>query len=131
MKSKSSVTFILLAGLVLIAVVPLLAAGCTSVSSASNNSKSSPTTAGASFSLVVSQPQDNSITDSDRIEVKGRTNPGATVSIKEEMAIADEEGNFVITVALDEGLNIIEVFSSDEAKNEAEVTLIVTLVKGG
>jgi len=79
--------------------------------------------------LTVTEPQDNTITSADSIDVKGRTSPGATVSVNEEIVSAVNEGNFVITIGLDEGINTIEVHASDETGKEAQVTLIVTLVK--
>jgi hypothetical protein len=83
------------------------------------------------MSLTISEPEDNTITDVDTIEVKGHTSPGAVVSVNAVVSIADANGNFDAIVSLDEGPNIIETVASDEAGNQASVTLIVTLVKGG
>ena len=88
-----------------------------------------PMTAGTQLKLTVTQPEDNVIVDTDRIEVKGTTGPGAVVSANSEFTTADSQGNFVIAVMLDEGPNIIEVFTSDESGNEANLTLTVSYVK--
>jgi hypothetical protein len=53
------------------------------------------------------------------------------VSVNEVVTIADANGNFDTAVGLDEGPNVIEIVASDEAGNQASVTLIVTFVKGG
>jgi len=115
--------------LFLITMLPLLATSCGSASSPKDTSGTSLPTDGAGLFLTVTEPQDNTITSADSIDVKGRTSPGATVSVNEEIVSAVNEGNFVITIGLDEGINTIEVHASDETGKEAQVTLIVTLVK--
>jgi hypothetical protein len=102
----------------------------SAVATQSNSSPSSPTTT-TGISLTVSEPQDNTITDVDTIEVKGHTDPQAVVSVNEEITTADANGDFDATVSLEEGPNTIEVVASDEEGNQASVNLIVTLVKGG
>jgi hypothetical protein len=83
------------------------------------------------LSLVVTQPQDDYITDVDTVEVKGHTSPGAVVSVNEDVAIADNQGDFTVTVTLDEGPNIIDVVASDDAGNQTGVTLVVAYTTGG
>ena len=82
------------------------------------------------FYLEVTQPADNSIINIGTVEVMGRTSPEAVVSVNDEIAVADTQGTFVVTVALEEGPNIIEVIVSDDEGNEARASLTVTLVKG-
>ena len=77
------------------------------------------------FFLTVTQPADNSIIDADKVEVKGRTSPGAVVSVNGELAEVDEEGNFTMMVVLEEGPNIIEVIASDLEGNEESRTLVI------
>ena len=88
-----------------------------------------PLTAGTQLKLTVTEPEDNIIVDTDRIEVKGTTGPGAVVSANSEFTTADSQGNFAIVVTLDEGPNIIEVVASDASGNEANLTLTVSYVK--
>ncbi len=129
MKFRIPVTLILRSGLLFLATtLLLLVASCTPASSPKDSSGTPLQTDGAGLFLTVTEPQDNTITSADRIEVKGRTSPGATVSVNEEIASADNQGNFIITIGLDEGINTIEVFASDETGKETEVTLIVTVV---
>jgi len=90
----------------------------------------SPDTPPAAFYLEITQPADNSIINVGTVEVVGRTSPGAVVSVNDEIAVADTEGTFVVTIALEEGPNIIEVIASDDEGNEARASLTVTLVKG-
>lgn len=114
--------------MVLVLVLALLAVGCTSKLASQGLSVPSPP---AGISLTVTEPQDNTITDVNTIEVKGCTNPEAVVSINEVMTTADANGNFTVAVNLEEGPNVIEVVASDEDGNQAEASLIVTFVKGG
>ena len=90
----------------------------------------SPDTPPTAFYLEVTQPADNSIINVGTVEVMGRTSPGAVVSVNDEIAVADTQGTFVVTIALEEGPNIIEVIASDDEGNEAMASLTVTLVKG-
>jgi len=62
--------------------------------------------------------------------IKGKTNPGAVVSINGGMISAGSLGNFTMTIVLEEGPNVIEVIASDEYGNEATATLTVVLMKG-
>ena len=91
----------------------------------------SPETPPAGFFLTVTQPADGSIINIGKIEVRGSTSPGAVVSVNDEIAMADTQGAFAITIILDEGPNIIEVIASDGEGNEATISLMVTFVKGG
>jgi len=91
----------------------------------------SPETPPTGFYLTVTQPADGSIVDVGKIEVRGHTSPGAVVSVNDEIAMADTQGIFTVTINLEEGPNIIEVIASNEEGEEAGINLTVTLVKGG
>lgn len=63
-------------------------------------------------------------TNSGRLKVEGYTEAGAELSVwlndeLEATDTADEEGNFVIWIELDEGENMIAVKAKDEAGNES------------
>lgn len=129
--------------MVLVMVLALVVGGCAAGPSPKGSSTPSPAVSPegspsetppatpAGISLTVTEPQDNTITDADKIEVKGHTNPEAVVSINEVMTTADANGSFTATVNLAEGPNVIEVVASDEEGDQAEASLIVTFVKGG
>ena len=145
---KNSVK-VLLGGLALVALLSVSLLGCATGSApelapspapaapvpaakpapAPAPSAPAPLTAGTQLKLTVTEPVDNIIVDTDSIEVKGTTGPGAVVSANSEFTTADSQCNFVIAVMLDEGPNIIEVFTSDESGNEANLTLTVSYVK--
>jgi hypothetical protein len=128
-KWKARINPISVVSLVLAMVLALPGVGCSVTSSPASSTDSSSASAG--ISLTVSEPEDNTITDVGTIEVKGHTSPGAVVSVNAVVTIADANGSFDAIVSLDEGPNIIEIVASDETGNQASVTLIVTLVKGG
>jgi hypothetical protein len=90
-----------------------------------------PETPPTNLPLTVTQPVDGSIVNSDTVEVKGRTSPGAVVSVNDEIVNADAQGAFTLTIPLEEGLNTLEVIASDDTGNEASVSLTVAYVKGG
>ncbi len=80
------------------------------------------------FFLTVTQPADDSIISTDKVEVRGRTSPDAVVSINGELVEVDEEGNFTMMVVLEEGPNIIEVIASDLEGNQESRTLVIMYV---
>ena len=108
-----------------------LVTSCTLSPALESTPKTPPQVPQPGFFLTVTQPADNSIINADKLEVRGHTTPGAVVSVNGEMAVADTEGIFAVTLTLEEGPNIIEVIASDEEGNEARTSLTVTLVKGG
>ena len=80
------------------------------------------------FFLTVTQPADNSIINTDKVEVRGCTTPDAVVSINGELVDVNEEGNFTMMVVLEEGPNIIEVIASDLEGNEESCVLVIIYV---
>lgn len=82
----------------------------------------------AGLFLSVTQPENNSTTSSNKSEVKGITSPEAVVTINGELAEVDAEGNFTMTVALEEGPNLIEVIASDTEGNQESRTFAVIYV---
>ena len=80
------------------------------------------------FSLTVTEPTDESIINTDKVEVIGITTPGAVVSINGELVDVNEEGNFTMMVVLEEGPNIIEVIASDLEGNQESHTLVIIYV---
>lgn len=70
--------------------------------------------------LEISQPEDKiTITDEDnKIEIKGKTEPEASLSINEHVVILDKEGNFEYTFPLSQGENLINIVAIDKAGNQ-------------
>lgn len=60
------------------------------------------------------------------IEIKGKTEPGITVKIKDVSVLSDPQtGEFKISYSLEEGTNILEVKAIDKAQNETTKTLTI------
>jgi hypothetical protein len=78
-----------------------------------------------SISLKVISPADGSDIDGDVVTVKGQTEPGAVVNVNDETDIADDGGNFSISISLEVGLNAIDVFVTDEDGNQVEELILV------
>ena len=76
--------------------------------------------------LQVLLPQDGSLIEIEQCQVIGTTSPGAVVTVNDEILIAGSDGAWQTSVALDEGVNLIEVVASNSSGSEAFVELTVT-----
>ena len=94
------------------------------------NTKESPITTKiqevSEITLTVSTPDSGSTTSSSKIQVTGKTSPNAEVFANEAEGIADANGNFSLSVALDEGENSIIVTAVDANGKVAEKEILVT-----
>ena len=81
------------------------------------------------FSLIISQPEDNSISSEEEIAVSGSTMPEAVIVILyeegEKILEADEDGNFETEITLMGGSNEVKVSAYDSEGSEASQTLTV------
>jgi len=92
----------------------------------------SPTPIPTALFLTVTQPLDGEQVTTSSILVGGTTNLGAVVSVlvNDEVMIADvdQNGDFSVTVSLEEGPNFIEVISSDQQGNEKSSTIALIYI---
>lgn len=83
----------------------------------------------APLSLILNSPEDNFLSNNEKLTVSGKTAPGATVAVVyqegEKVIEADEEGNFQTEITLVGGANEITVSAYDENGNETSKTLTV------
>ncbi|HBL52149.1 MAG: hypothetical protein A3D24_01125 [Candidatus Blackburnbacteria bacterium RIFCSPHIGHO2_02_FULL_39_13] len=83
----------------------------------------------ANSDLVITQPEDNTVTNSDKVTIKGSAIPKSTVVIvsnsDEAIVEADQYGSFEQEIALDGGPNEINVTSYDDQGNESAQELTV------
>jgi hypothetical protein len=75
--------------------------------------------------LNITEPADSASIAADKVTVKGRTAPGATVVANGIADVADDSGNFAIVVPLEAGLNAIDVVAVTEGGDQTEVLLMV------
>lgn len=78
-------------------------------------------------SLIITQPENNTIVSQDKVTIKGAASPNSTViiltNLKDYVAETDKDGAFEQEVELEGGPNEILVTSYDEASNETSQTL--------
>jgi bacillopeptidase F len=82
------------------------------------------------ITLSITSPQADSTTSSNKTTVKGKTSPKAEVFANEAEGIADANGNFSLTVMLDEGENSIIITAVDADGKVAEKEIFVTYEAG-
>ena len=86
-----------------------------------------PTPVPTTLELEILEPENNSISTKNEIELNGTSIPGAVVVVfyeeGEKIIQADQDGQFMTTIPLIGGANQIKVKTFDEMGNEAEETL--------
>ena len=92
----------------------------TSAPSAGNSAAASTT-----MTLTISSPTDGTTVTSASVVIKGKTRANAEVFVNDVETKADANGNFSVTLTLDEGDNPIVVSANDADGNVAEKELIV------
>lgn len=87
--------------------------------------ETTPTPA-SDFPLAVETPLDGETLRASPWLVIGRTQPGALVSVNDVVGFANEEGRFALAIALQEGVNVLEILASNTAGEQ--VFRILTVV---
>lgn len=78
--------------------------------------------------LKINEPVDAATLATNSVTVKGQTQPGAIVSINDQIGTADDQGNFSIPIYLDDGIGAIDAVATDDNGNQGEVLLLVNVV---
>lgn len=84
-----------------------------------------PETVGSLWLQVLS-PLDEAVVNIPQVDVIGSAPAGTVLSINDEILIAGNDGQFKVTVMLEDGPNLVEITASDENGNETTVLLMVT-----
>ncbi len=79
------------------------------------------------ISLVVTSPKNGAKLNSTNINVVGKTAPNAEVFVNDVEGKADANGNFSVSLGLDEGVNQLVINANDKEGNVAEEVIIVTV----
>ena len=82
---------------------------------------------GEEINLEITSPKDGEVVTKSPVLVTGTTLKGADVFVNNAETKADEDGNFEVSVALEEGENEIFVVVNDSEGNYAEGSVKVTL----
>lgn len=128
---KHKILVILTVMVALVVMLFLSVVGCAPSASSQGTFDQGSLTTGTRPFLSVTQPQDNTIIAVNTVQVKGQTEVGAVVSVQGDVVNVDSQGNFSAIVSLSEGPNVIEVLTSDQVGNQAQVNIVVNYVKGG
>ncbi len=75
--------------------------------------------------LVVTSPDNNSILESENIDIRGVTDQDAEIFINDENVMVSSEGKFVADFQLHSGVNVIEVRAVNKAQKEKVLTYTV------
>jgi uncharacterized protein YfaP (DUF2135 family) len=113
-------------GVVVVLLGACLGAGCGRNGSGSDTDDEPEVGAVA---LTVSQPQNETTVYAAALEVKGKTEADAVLSVNGVTVEVNADGSFSTTVTLEEGPNPIEVLASDFEGNEGSSILTVIYVK--
>lgn len=68
----------------------------------------------SSPALIIHSPAQNSITSNEQIEIIGKTDPDATVTINNQPINTDENGNFSVKVNLTDGFNNFTITATNK-----------------
>ena len=116
---------------VLIVFVVLAFFAVTSKKPLVNNSGSKVSTpsseVGEEINLEITSPKDGEVVTKSPVLVSGTTVGGADVSVNDAEAKADANGDFKVSVPLEEGENEIFVTANDQDGNYAESSVKITL----
>ncbi len=77
------------------------------------------------FLLKVLAPQDEAVVTTASIQVRGETIPSAVVTVNGQIVEVDADGQFQVTLTLEEGPNVIDIIATDEDGNEVAVELVI------
>lgn len=78
------------------------------------------------LTLSITSPLDGAVVKAGSVAVKGKTAPGADVSVNDIDVKADANGNFSTVVKLEEGENYVVVIAVGEDGEFAKLELVVT-----
>lgn len=70
--------------------------------------------------IEVSEPNEADTVSEKSAVIKGKTEPGASITANGRVGIVDPEGNFTIKYSLQEGENLINLIAIDPAENKTE-----------
>jgi len=113
--------------------MPSATASGTATFTQTPGTSASPTVSGTPVATAVSGaltlsilgPVDEIVVDTSTVTVRGQATAGAEVSVNGNVVNVDTNGSFTTIVTLEEGPNEIEIMATDEAENEASITITV------
>ncbi len=77
--------------------------------------------------LLVSSPGNNIVIHQDQVEVRGKTDPEATLAINNQAVPLGEGGSFDVKISLQPGLNTLTFVATNKFQRQSIVTLNIRL----
>lgn len=114
-----------LLGIVLMVLMSNCATPPTEISSAALPPTPWEEVAGALWVRILS-PADNEIVNMPSVEVQGEAPADTVLSVNDEIVIVSLDQVFSLPVALEEGMNVIEIVASDYDGNEVSFIMTIT-----
>ena len=94
---------------------------------AKNETNTTPTQTEEKLPLTIISPEDNDLVSQEKVQIVGKTSPGAEVAAAypdgEKIIEADENGDFTLDITLVGGGNEITISAFDNQNNEISKTL--------
>lgn len=78
------------------------------------------------IALTITKPVDQTVVTTPTVVVSGKTVPNADVSVNDQELTADAQGNFSVTVNLEDGDNYIDITVNDQNGQSAQKEIMVT-----
>lgn len=75
--------------------------------------------------LAIVSPNNNSILETEDIEIRGITSQNANVSVNEQMVSVSSDGKFITDYKLQNGINVIQIKAMNKANKEKTLTYTV------
>ena len=80
--------------------------------------------------LEINEPEDEAISQTENLTIKGKSSPQATIVIVweegEDILVAEENGSFETEISLIGGENLIQIAAYDDQGNKKETNLTIT-----
>jgi len=71
--------------------------------------------------LMVASPQNNSVVRTENVEVTGKTDPDATLTINSQPVAVNENGSFSATISLQPGINSLNIVATNKYKRQTTI----------
>ena len=79
--------------------------------------------------LEVDSPKENSVVETDQVDVVGKTDPEAYLTVNDQLVRTNEQGQFQIKLPLSAGLNVITLKATNKYQKTTTVTRHLRLEK--
>lgn len=79
--------------------------------------------------LTINSPANNTVVASDQIELTGKTDPDAVLTINDQNIPVNESGSFSVSITLQPGINTLTITSTNKFRRQTTITRSLRLEK--